>query len=368
MSAPSRIPALTGLFLTFLAGGLLGINATDVAAPPRTFTPGEAWLDTEGNPIDAHGGGVLQYDGVYYWYGEDRGQPPRGAVACYSSTNLLDWKRIGGVLLPGSLPQVNGSRTFVERPKVVFNPGTKKFVMWVHLEQGGYRFSRAGIAISDTPTNTFALLEAMRPIANTNDFASQAADPARQKEFGATSRDMNLFVDDDGRAYVFYSAEDNWTMYVVRLNSAFTGPELPALENKTWARVLVRRMREAAAPFKHGGKYFLVTSACTGWKPNKADCAVADNILGPYRSLGNPCGGPDADRTFGAQSTSVLRIPGNPERFIFMADRWVPSSLADSRYVWLPLEFDAEGKPVVQWRDHWSLPVSGNGPQANPPK
>ncbi len=346
----SCIPLLAAL----LAYGWPGRSA---AAPPGTFRPGEVWLDTQGNPIDAHGGGVLQHGGVYYWYGEDRGQPPRGAVACYVSTNLLNWERVGGVLLPDSLPRINGRRTFVERPKVIFNPRTKKFVMWMHLEQGGYRFSRAGIALSDSPVGPFTFLEAIRPMANTNDFASLVSDSARQKEFGATFRDMNLFVDEDGRAYVFYAAEDNWTMYVVRLNAAFTGPELLAVENKTWARILVRRMREAPAPFKHQGKYFLITSACTGWAPNKADCAVADNVLGAYRSLGNPCRGPNADTTFGAQSTFVLPTPGSPGRFIFMADRWVASQLSDSRYVWLPLEFDAQGQPVVQWRDRWSLPV-----------
>jgi hypothetical protein len=225
-----------------LAGGSFETSAAPAAVPPGTFTPGEVWLDTEGNPIDAHGGGVLRDGGVYYWYGEDRGQAPRGAVACYSSTNLFDWKRLGGVLLPDSLPRINDRRTFVERPKVIFNPSTKKFVMWMHLEQGGYRFSRAGIALSDSPAGPFTFLEALRPIANTNAFTSLDPDSARQKEYGATFRDMNLFADDDGRAYVFYSAEDNWTMYVVRLNAAFTGPELPAVENKTWARILVRQI------------------------------------------------------------------------------------------------------------------------------
>lgn len=36
------------------------------------YFPGRIWLDTEGNPIQAHGGGIL-YDersGTYYWYGE----------------------------------------------------------------------------------------------------------------------------------------------------------------------------------------------------------------------------------------------------------------------------------------------------------
>lgn len=41
------------------------------------YYPGRVWLDTEGNPIQAHGGGIL-YDErskTYYWYGEYKDGP-----------------------------------------------------------------------------------------------------------------------------------------------------------------------------------------------------------------------------------------------------------------------------------------------------
>lgn len=41
------------------------------------YYPGRIWLDTEGNPIQAHGGGIL-YDErlrTYYWYGEYKDGP-----------------------------------------------------------------------------------------------------------------------------------------------------------------------------------------------------------------------------------------------------------------------------------------------------
>ena len=41
-----------------------------VSGEQTSFKPGEVWRDTDGNPIDAHGGGFLYHDGVYYWYGE----------------------------------------------------------------------------------------------------------------------------------------------------------------------------------------------------------------------------------------------------------------------------------------------------------
>lgn len=34
------------------------------------FVQGEKWLDTDGNPINAHGAGMLFHDGTYYMYGE----------------------------------------------------------------------------------------------------------------------------------------------------------------------------------------------------------------------------------------------------------------------------------------------------------
>lgn len=316
------------------------------------FRPGEVWRDTEGNPIQAHGGGVLARGNIFYWYGEDRTPGGRGAVACYSSTNLLDWKREGVVLSRETLPRVDGRGTFVERPKVIFNPRTGKYVMWSHLEQRAYRYARAGIAVSDSPTGPFTFLHAIRPI--TNDFNFDA-DDLRQKEFGGTFRDMNVFVDDDGRAYVFYSSEGNWTMYVARLNADFTGPEMPAVESKTWARIFVRDMREAPAPFKHQGRYYMITSGCTGWKPNEAEYAVAENLLGPWSSPGNPCVGPEAKTTFGSQSTFVLPVSGKPGSFIFMADRWNPQNLSDSRYVWLPFNVKDDGTIRIEWRERWEL-------------
>jgi hypothetical protein len=156
------------------------------------FRPGEVWLDTSGTPIQAHGGGILARSNTWYWYGEDRTPGRRPSVSCYASTNLYDWRHAGVVLTNGAVPAA-----VIERPKVIFNPRTGKYVMWMHLEQRrGYQYARAGIATSDRPEGPFLFLHAIRPI--TNDFGYKDDDPDRQKEFGGTYRDMNLFVDDDG--------------------------------------------------------------------------------------------------------------------------------------------------------------------------
>ena len=36
-----------------------------------SITPGQVWLDTNGNRIQAHGGSIIE-DGIFYWYGENK--------------------------------------------------------------------------------------------------------------------------------------------------------------------------------------------------------------------------------------------------------------------------------------------------------
>jgi hypothetical protein len=51
----------------------------------------------------------------------------------------------------------------------------------------------------------------------------------------------------------------------------------------------------------------------------------------------------------------VLPVQGQANTFIFMADRWNKTDLESSRYVWLPLIFDAENMPHILWKDQWTI-------------
>ncbi|MDR0844533.1 MAG: beta-glucanase, partial [Tannerella sp.] len=60
-----------------------------------SFKPGELWPDDQGKHINAHGGGILFYNGKYYWFGEHKGERSNAAlvgVTCYSSDDLYNWK------------------------------------------------------------------------------------------------------------------------------------------------------------------------------------------------------------------------------------------------------------------------------------
>ena len=291
--------------------------------------------DTDGQAINAHGAGVLYHGGIYYLYGEIKKGPTRlvpdqgwddyrveaGGVACYSSRDLRAWTNEGVVLAPELTDADSDLHTskVLERPKVIYNARTGKFVLWLHVDREDYGYARAGVAVSDHPAGPFRYLGSVRPN-------------------GQLSRDMTLFRDEDGSAWLLYTSEDNATMHVCRLSDDYCSP------TTEYKRILIGQRREAPAVFRQGGKYYLVTSSCSGWDPNAADYAVAECMMGDWVPQGNPCVGPGAETTFDSQGSYVLPL-GNGE-FLFLADRWNKTDLERSGYLWLPLRVE-EGRVII---------------------
>ena len=297
-----------------------------------SFKPGQPWYDDKGEVINAHGGGVLYANNKYYLFGEKRGRSRQEGVNVYSSQDLYNWKFEKLALAPSDTDSTSdiARGCLMERPKVIYNKKTKKYVMWFHLELRGqgYRAARAGVAISNDPTGPYQYLHSFRPNGN-------------------MSRDMNLFVDDDGSAYHIYSSRENYDLRIAKLSDDYLTPTIKD-------SMLFSKHREAPALFKYNKKHYLITSAATGWAPNKATQHVTGNLFSPWSLIGNPMVGANADSTFGGQSNYVFAIPGKKNAFIFMADKWNPRDLKDSRYLWLPIQFN-NGVPFVEWQNEWNL-------------
>jgi hypothetical protein len=237
------VPAIASAFLAAIHWA--------VAAPTGEFRPGEIWPDDKGVHINAHGGGILFHEGAYYWFGEHKIEGGAGNVAhvgvgVYSSKDLYHWKNEGIALKvsddPAS-PLIKGC--VIERPKVLFNAKTKKFVMWFHHELLGQSYDAAlsGVAVADTVTGPYNYLGSFRPNAgvwpaNTPEEIRKPLTPEdagrlskaglrgdyvpdwgrdmvlrRDFEGGQMSRDMSLFLD-DGKAYQIYSSESNSTLHI----------------------------------------------------------------------------------------------------------------------------------------------------------
>lgn len=322
---------------------LLFIAALWAAAGAQARENGAVWADTDGQHINAHGGAVLQHHGLWYWYGENRGQG--GGVRVYSSPDLETWTNCGVALATvDSVGHDIESGCNIERPKVIYNAATGKFVMWFHLELKGqgYAAARYGVAVSHTPTGPFTFLRSGRVnpgIEPLNGLGNDENYCRRDLAGGQMARDMTLYVDSCGRAYHIYSSEENYTLHIAELTDDFLA------HSGRYVRVAPWGHNEAPAIFSHGSRYWMITSGCTGWAPNTARLFTATDLMGEWTQLPNPCRGPGADKTFGAQSTFVLPVA---DGFMAMFDVWRPDNLRDSRYIWLPIKFDADGIPYLE--------------------
>lgn len=340
---------------------LFGYMQAQTPTPNTKITNGVPWHDTKGNKIEAHGGGILLHNGIYYWYGENKslGHGNKVGVSCYASKDLLNWENIGVVFKKDSLPTPFQDHGVCERPKVIYNEKTKKFVMWMHLDAIDYTEASAGIAVSDSPQGPFTLVKITRPIQFSYDYPTgPRAEIMNEKQRGNTFRDMALFKDTDGKAYIFYSSEDNTTMYVSQLNDDFTDIVKPYELGKTWNRIFVNGNREAPAPFTYKNKYYIITSGLTGWAPNAAQYAVASHPLGPYEVKDNPCRGFESELTFRSQSTFVLPAPtGKPNHFIYMGDRWLGDDITNSTYIWLPFYISENDEFTLEYYPTWDFSI-----------
>ncbi|WP_068606288.1 family 43 glycosylhydrolase [Paenibacillus swuensis] len=315
------------------------------------------WLDTDGKPLHAHGGGFWQENGYYYWFGENRER--RNKVSVYRSRDLAQWEFRRHIITldspfepvyfqtdpemdpHGAAAAGTGSGCIVERPKVIRNPLTGRYVLWAHWENGqDYTGARALIASCDTIDGEYVYHGSFNPI-------------------GHMSRDCTLFVDDDGSAYFISAARDNADLHMYRLSEDYLS--IAEHVKTLWPS----QYREAPAVMKSENVYFMVTSGCTGWPPNQGTYAYAvGSLLGPWTSQQNLGG----VTTWDTQPTCILPIRGSETTtYLYVGDRWDPAEYGNSAYVMLPLRFPTDTSMELDWQEHVVLDV-GTGAARHMPK
>ncbi|MEV6168774.1 RICIN domain-containing protein [Streptomyces sp. NPDC051954] len=313
--------------LLALCLALFGALATagPAQAAPQTIANGTQFTDVSGSPVHAHGGGVIKVGSYYYWFGEHRNADNTFRyVDAYRSTDLKSWEFRNHVLTQSSHSELASAN--IERPKVMYNASTGKFVMWMHKENGSdYSEARAAVAVSDTVDGNYSWQGSFRPL-NTH-----------------MSRDITVFVDTDGTGYMVSAARENYDLHIYRLTADYTG--IAALVADPWHG----GHREAPALFKRNGVYFMLTSGATGWSPNQQQYATAGSLAGPWSAMTNV--GDSA--AFGSQTAYVLPVQGgSATSYLYLGDRWGNSfggTVNDSRYVWLPLTFPTSTSMSMSW-------------------
>lgn len=345
---------------------------------------GEEWYDTDGNSIQAHGGGFLQEGDTYYWVGENKshGSANFKSVSLYSSKDLLNWKNEGEILTLDSETASGAENGLtdckVERPKLVKNPdGT--YILWGHWEDAtGYTSSQIMVATSTSIAGPYTFQGHWRPGAKKDDgfrnwravdtgsgiqyitdaayAAGKAADLSEDtiadtESYGFGSRDLTIYA--EGSTAYLISAEDHEKMRIHELNSTFDDVKQDGLSYNFF----YEGHREAPALVKDGSVYYLITSGQSGWYPNQAKYAYTTDITDPegwseLKMIGN-------SSTFYSQPTNIMTIQGNKgNSYVYMGDRWNSKALGASTYVWLPLTIDSASHTMdMIYAPGWKLDV-----------
>lgn len=344
----------------------------------NVIRPGQVWLDTDGKRIQAHGASMFYEKDTFYWYGENKEKSIPGSeiwhwgVRCYSSKDLCNWKDEGLIIEPDleNRNSVMHPYSYLDRPHILYNQKTKKYVCWV-------KFS--GMNPKD---HYFTILT-----------ADSFLGPYQQTvpvlfPMGSPVGDFDLKADEEtGKAYLFAETD------ISRVTSyTLTDDYLGVIEK---AHVHFEDgYREGPAHFIRNGHHYLITSGRTGYIPNPSIAAIADDWHGPYTVQGDPHVNDVDEASFNSQISCIFKHPKKKDLYIAMADRWVPefkvtkglsqkiwdtivalhtneniteedakwfeslpmletanTSIAD--YVWLPLRFEGE-KVLIDWNEEWS--------------
>ena len=319
-----------------------------------------SWTDTQGNLIQAHDGGISRFGDTFYWYGTSYAGNPTGkigimaprlwnGVLVYNSKNLVDWTYQG---LAVKRPDKGwGNLGTSGRPHVIYNEKTKKYVMWYwfHLH---YPVVFQMVAVADSPTGPFSVL-GPRQIGTDNGFAS----------------DHNLFKDDDGKAYLVYTDHESnatpfadWSngRYAIRIDS-LTDDYLASNQEGVYA---MDHGCEAPSMIKYKGKYIVAASGVAGWSGTENYYTTADSPLGPYGKKKILT----EKNQWGGQLSSLLYI-NESDTLMALCDQWwvtrdehhtnhpapAATDLNESRYLWLPVDFDADTETAhMQFLKQWN--------------
>jgi len=367
---------------TLLVALLLTLSTQLAAQTYNSIRPGERWLDTEGKPIHAHGFQIFQQDGVYYWYGENKEHTHLGSnvwtwgVRAYRSTDFYNWEDMGLIIQPdtvNALSPLHFSQT-LDRPHILYNKNTKKWVCWIKsMDTDGFFV----ILQADQFEGPYSIVKSLKP-----------------EGFGVG--DFDMWVDDTtGKAYVWFE-RPHWEMICAELTDDYLGTNGKYSEH--FVGIRPPYTREAPSHFVWHDRHYMFTSGTTGYVPNPSQVCVFDDPHGEYTDLGCPHIDDRFEDSFGSQITSVIRI--SDFLYVALADRWLPSlwqtdipkrtlknkekaylnhkpfdrdfttpkvkdktdvkrnkwdTTDDARYVFLPITFDAEGKPTIKWYDEWKL-------------
>ncbi len=336
------------------ASGSGGSNAC-ISGPIATFSgalaDGITLLDTDGNRVNAHGGGIIKVGDSYYMHGEyflsTTTDNNFNGFSMYSSKNLMTWKN-EGIVLPQQASGELGPDRKGERPHIVKCPSTGEFVLYAHAASSDYQTDKEVVyATSPTVNGKYSY---KGPLTN-----SSGAIAAHSDMSALTDGSNAYVVTESGHLYTLSADCHSWLSdkSYSAVNGDSGGSESPTV-------------------FKAGSTYYWIGSYKTGWRANNNFYSTAPAITGPwtYQGFIAPVTDPTNDisdqRTWLSQSTWVQPIDGcKGTVYLYWGDHWYgnqdtsnPGKYNDlATYVLQPLVFNGAAISMPAYLSPWKLDV-----------
>lgn len=309
-------------------------NTPDVTNTPvvTSIKSGETWYDNNGDPVNAHGGGIWFENGKYYLYGEycSTGSDIFTAMAMYSSTDLMNWtfeRKILTVQESGEL----GPDRIGQRPHILKCPSTGEYVMFIHAADKTYQVDKEIVYATCSTINGEYTYKG--PITNSN------GDQINRSDFTAyQDGDTGYICSESGYAYKLAPDYHSWTEITLKGSSALNGKESPTI-------------------LKVGSTYYWLWSNKSGWRSNDNGYATAPSIAGPWTNRG--LFAPSGMFTWDSQCTFVLPIEGTEgTTYLYWGDRWIYKDNAMATHVWQPLTVSGDTVSISKYYPSWNIDIA----------
>lgn len=178
----------------------------------------------------------------------------------FSSSNLTDWTDHGVIVTKNKVPWVKPDSYSMWAPDCIYRNG--KYYFYFPSTPKDSTFGRGftvGVAVSDHPTGPF--VPQPQPIKNIRGI------------------DPNVFIDQDGQAYIYWSQGN---IYSAKLKENML--EL-ASEPVILKELPPKGLKEGPYLFERNGKYYLTFPHVEN-KTERLEYAMGDSPLGPFKMTG----------------------------------------------------------------------------------
>lgn len=330
---------------TVAPGSTIGVFIDPVTATPVVppNPPGIAFIDTDGKPVDAHGGGIIKECDTFYLHGEyflsTTTNNDFNGFSMYSSKDLATWKNEGIILPQQPNGQLGPSRKG-ERPHIIKCPATGEFVLYAHSADETYQADKEVVYATSSTVNATYMFQ--------GSLLSGTGAIAAHSDMSALTDGANAYVvTESGWVYTLASDCHSWV----------SAKQYGAVNGTTGGS-------EAPTVFKAGNTFYWIGSDKTGWRANDDFYSTAPAMTGPWTYRGYVA--PEGAKTWMTQTTWVEAVIGSQGTvYVFWGDHWdgdqdttAPGKHNDrTTFVFQPLVFDGTAISMPAYNVTWKLDV-----------